>query len=461
MPRTTTIECPGCPSLRALTFDTLGLIKVLEAREKQDGVLKVVDRWGEPEASKSVLAVSMIDQKSHPLLAVARKNGEIEVMSPVSGVVQATISNTDDTDLQSEENNIVGLHLFAKQNIELASRSCTLLTCTAKGNASIRSIEVSSTGSSCIGSSKTWDVCTSGNIFCSKVDGNEKFALFGGKGVEVNIWDLDNLTKIWNSKSPRKDSLGIFTPTWFTSCTFLSKDDHRKFVAGTNSHQVRLYDISAQRRPVLSFDFRETPIKALAEDIDGYTVYIGNGSGDMASVDIRTGKMLGGFTGKCSGSIRSIVRHPELPVIASCGLDSYLRIWDTKTRQLLSAVFLKQPVLHALFDSSFIVEEPSSGADGLPSKAQNLNEIAAEEEVEPSPLKRKKSSRNKENNTNNSKERKDLSRVKKEKSLKEMKNMRRQHQEKREASQHPRKETRAQNAKLQTKGCDLHELNSI
>lgn len=108
MPRTTTIECPGCPSLRALTFDTLGLIKgdeflhtlflfhrfyhfafayfsgfcsgsvwfvllVLEAREKQDGVLKVVDRWGEPEASKSVLAVSMIDQKSHPVCFVLVK----------------------------------------------------------------------------------------------------------------------------------------------------------------------------------------------------------------------------------------------------------------------------------------------------------------------------------------------------------------------------------------------------
>lgn len=27
MPRTSKIECPGCPSLRALTFDVLGLIK--------------------------------------------------------------------------------------------------------------------------------------------------------------------------------------------------------------------------------------------------------------------------------------------------------------------------------------------------------------------------------------------------------------------------------------------------
>lgn len=53
--------------------------------------------------------------------------------------------------------------------------------------------------------------------------------------------------------------------------------------------QVRLYDISAQRRPVISVNFRETPIKAVAEDLDGYTIYIGNGSGDLASVDLRTG----------------------------------------------------------------------------------------------------------------------------------------------------------------------------
>ncbi|KAJ1385806.1 WD40/YVTN repeat-like-containing domain superfamily [Sesbania bispinosa] len=354
MPRTITLECPGCPRLRALTFDTLGLIK---------GVPRVVERWGEPESSKCVVAVSMIDRKSHPLLAVARKSGQIEVLSPVNGDSLTTISNTNDLDLQSEENDIVCLHLFAKQNFELPSRSCTLLTCTAKGNASIRSIEGtdSSTGSSCTGSSKTWN--------------------------------------------PPKNSLGIFTPTWFTSATFLRKDDHRKFVAGTHNHQVRLYDISAQRRPVLSFDFRETPIKALAEDIDGYSIYIGNGSGDMAAVDIRTGKMLGGFSGKCSGS-KSIVRHPELPVIASCGLDSYLRLWDMKTRQLLSAVFLKQHLLHVLFDSSFIVEEMSSRGDLPPCKEQNPNEITVREEDEATPLKRKKSSKTKENIIDNSERKK-------------------------------------------------------
>ncbi|KAL0368132.1 UNVERIFIED_CONTAM: WD repeat-containing protein 74 [Sesamum calycinum] len=161
-----------------------------------------------------------------------------------------------------------------------------------------------------------------------------------------------------------------------------------KLVAGTDSHQVRLYDISAQRRPVMSVDFRETAIKAVAEDVDGRTIYIGNGSGELASIDIRTRKLLGCFIGKCSGSIRSIARHPELPVIASCRLDCYLRIWDIKSRQLLSAVFLKQHLTSVVFDSHFRNKEVAGSAPDL----QNVNEVESPEQ-EAVCTKRKKSSK--------------------------------------------------------------------
>ncbi|TXG73713.1 hypothetical protein EZV62_002292 [Acer yangbiense] len=391
MPRTTTVECPGCPPLRAITFDSLGLIKVVEARGERGGAPSVVERWGDPDASKCVLVASIDDSKHDPLLAVARKNGLIEIVNSLNGDLHVSIPNVGDAGAQPEDDGIVGLHLFKRRRQESLSRSCTLLTCSTKGNASMRSIEVSNPAeSTSVDSIKSWNVCGSGTVLCSKVDGNEKYALFGGKGVEVNVWDLEMCTKIWTAKAPPKNSLGIFTPTWFTSATFLSTDDHRKFVAGTNSHQVRLYDTSAQRRPVMSFDFRETPIKAIAEEPEGYNIYIGNGSGDLASVDIRTGKLLGCFLGKCSGSIRSIARHPTLPVIASCGLDSYLRFWDIKTRQLLSAVFMKQHLLEVVFDSNFDDKVVAHAAVDVPiQEPQNMDEIQGDE-TETEPVKRKK-----------------------------------------------------------------------
>ncbi|XAR67910.1 hypothetical protein NMG60_11002848 [Bertholletia excelsa] len=396
MPRTTTVECPGCPPIRALTFDILGLVKVIEARDKQVGVPKVVERWGDPDPSRCVLAASINDSKSNPLLAVARKNGLVEVLSSLNGDLHASINNIIHADSCPEDDQIVGLHMFKNQRLELSSRSCILLTCTMKGHASMRSIEVaeSQKGSSSSHSPTTWNVCGAGSIACSKVDDSEKYALFGGKGVEVNVWDLDACTKMWNAKSPAKNSLGIFTPTWFTAATFLNKDDHRKIVAGTNNHQVRLYDISAQRRPVISFDFRESPIKAVAEDPDGNTVYIGTGSGDLASVDMRTGKLLGCFLGKCAGSIRSLARHPNFPVLASCGLDSYLRIWDVKSRQLLCAVFLKQHLSNVVFDSNFDNEEVAASTELPQHREENLL-VVDEEQEEAVPAKRKKSKEHK------------------------------------------------------------------
>ncbi|KAL5699173.1 hypothetical protein ACHQM5_030113 [Ranunculus cassubicifolius] len=391
MPRTIAVDCQGCPPIRAFTFDILGLIKVIESPlTQQKSVPTIVQSYGQPDASRSILTASINDRKFNPVLALARKNGHIELVNPLNGDVRAEI-----VDENGGEDPIVGLHLFRKERNDLSSRTCTLLTCTTKGNAALRSIEVgnSSADSTSSDASATWDVCSSGDVVCSAVDGNENHAVFGGKKVEVNLWDLEKRSKIWTSKPPPKNSLGIFTPTWFSALTFLDKEDHRKIVAGTNAHQARLYDISAQRRPILTFDFGETPIKALTADPDGHTIYLGNGSGDLASVDIRTGKLLGRFLGKCSGSIRSIVRHPELPVIVSCGLDCYLRYWDVKTRQLLSAVFLKQHLTSVVIDSNFSDEETSRTTIMPP--PTNDETLALEEEQEDDespPLKRKKKS---------------------------------------------------------------------
>ncbi|CAN6211727.1 unnamed protein product [Urochloa humidicola] len=376
MPRTTVVESPGCPPLRALTTDILGLVKVVEARAKAAGAAKIVETWGAPDASRAIVAASLADRAADPVLALARKNGVVELLNPLNGNALAVVKTMAPApnDGGAEDDPLVALHLFTRQASD--SMLGTFIACTDKGKASMRSITKENAASGLdAGPSTTWDVCSGGNVqFCS-VDHGESYAMFGGKGIEVNLWDIASCSKTWSAKSPRANSLGIWTRPWFTAGTFLCKDDHRKIVACTNNHQVRLYDTALQRRPAISIDFRESPIKAVAADPNGHDVYIGTGTGDLASFDMRTGKLLGCYLGKCSGSIRSIVRHPELPLIASCGLDSYLRIWDTNTRQLLSAVFLKQHLTSVVIDSHFSVEEPEEAKSKQP---ESLVEAAAE-----------------------------------------------------------------------------------
>ncbi|CAN8290845.1 unnamed protein product [Cochlearia groenlandica] len=403
MPRVISDESYGCPPIRALTFDSLGLIKVTEARGKERGTPTVVNTWGEMNASRSVLVASMDDKLINPLLAVARKDGNVEILNPCNGDLHFAYSVFGDEITEDDE--VSGLHLFRKQKDDQAERSCRLLTCTKKGDVSLRTVKfpdasVDSTDDDV--APVTWKACDSGELLVGKIDGSENFGLFGGKRVEVNVWDLEQCTKIWSAKSPPKNSLGIFTPTWFTCAAFLSNDDHRKFVTGTKSHQVRLYDVSAQRRPVMSFDFHKTAVTAICEDPDGHTIYVGNASADLSAFDIRTGKLLGSFLGKCSGSIRSVVRHPHHQVIASCGLDRYLRIYDVKTRQLLSAVFLKQHLTGLVLDSSFTGEEIAVANTVVEAETEENMTIMEDEEEnkdeteEAPPVKKKKSKKEKQ-----------------------------------------------------------------
>jgi ribosome biogenesis protein NSA1 len=113
-----------------------------------------------------------------------------------------------------------------------------------------------------------------------------KFSLLGSLcgGIEVLMYSVLIV-------QPRRDNLGLIAPAYVTSLTFLSNEDHRKLVVGTGHHQVRLYDVGGQRRPVLAFNFGESPIRALAADADGYSVYVGTGAGDLACFDMRTGNL--------------------------------------------------------------------------------------------------------------------------------------------------------------------------
>lgn len=63
------------------------------------------------------------------------------------------------------------------------------------------------------------------------------------------------------------------------------------------------------------------------------------------------GTKSGGFLGSISGSVRSLSVHPTEPLLASVGLDRFLRIYSTQSRKLLAKVFLKQQMVACAFDT--------------------------------------------------------------------------------------------------------------
>lgn len=66
-------------------------------------------------------------------------------------------------------------------------------------------------------------------------------------------------------------------------------------------------------------------------------VVVGNSRGRVALVDVRRKGMVHAFKG-VAGSIRAVCCHPTLPLVASCGLDRFLRVHDLNTRLLQTKV---------------------------------------------------------------------------------------------------------------------------
>ncbi|KAG9475510.1 hypothetical protein GDO78_003747 [Eleutherodactylus coqui] len=162
----------------------------------------------------------------------------------------------------------------------------------------------------------------------------------GGKENQLKIWDLQRPEEpVFRAKNVRNDWLDLRVPEWIRDLGFIPESD--KVVTCTSYHQVRIYDpCSPQRRPVLEVLFDEDPLTALSITPDGRSVVVGNSHGNMGVIDLRKGRLLCVLKGS-AGSVRSIQCHSSMPVVASCGLDRFMRLHSLTDKKLLHKVYLK------------------------------------------------------------------------------------------------------------------------
>ncbi|KAF8777881.1 WD repeat-containing protein 74 [Argiope bruennichi] len=195
----------------------------------------------------------------------------------------------------------------------------------------------------------------------------------GGEENDLKIWDLSMPnTPVFQAKNVRNDFLDLRVPVWITDLKFKSVD---KIITCTRHHQVRLYDTRAQRRPVIDMEFERYPLMSLSLAHNDNQVVVGSSRGRMALLDLRKKLLVHVFKG-FAGSIRSIQCHPSLPLVASCGLDRFLRIHDLNQHKLLKKIYLKTRLNCLLYRADI----SSSNETAIEPKEATPQIVDAEEE---------------------------------------------------------------------------------
>lgn len=70
-------------------------------------------------------------------------------------------------------------------------------------------------------------------------------------------------------------------------------------------------------------------------------MWAANGLGRIECLDLRMNKLHGSLKGP-AGAVRTLAMHPELPIIASVGLDRFFRVHNVDSKALLCKLYLKQ-----------------------------------------------------------------------------------------------------------------------
>eukprot|EP00873_Tetraselmis_striata_P001379 jgi/Tetstr1/421643/TSEL_012583.t1 len=298
---------------RLLVGDELGLVKGVEAASLSDWVSgKVASRWGEPDKRSAIQA-----------LCVSSRGGIADTDTSLMAVSKADMS---------------------MQGTSLASRDVSLLSCTQEGLVRMHSPKDNTFRSN---PASEWDELTSWSLAqsacdCMAMHATAEQIAVGGQGAEMAVYDVVAQKQVFQAKGAKKDFLGLQDKPWVSALAWLPGGDNRKVIVGTGSSKIRLYDLASDmRRPVMETSFKgQTKVTSVVANPAG-VVWAANGAGCVQLWDITANRMMDALKGT-AGSVRSLSLHPEEPLIASVGLDRWLRIHHTGTKKQLAKIYLKQ-----------------------------------------------------------------------------------------------------------------------
>jgi len=199
-----------------------------------------------------------------------------------------------------------------------------------------------------------------GVVLCARASKDGKRLLYGGKGQgnDVKIVDVEQEGKlVWKAKPPPVNRLNYRAPPWVKCARFKDRGEANGgnescvFAVGTGEKKVRLYDTRANKRATMEVEYGEAPVNSVAfSSVDEHRMFAADSRGKCCAIDLRTSKACGAIRGN-SGSVREIEAHPTLDLVATVGLDRYVRVYNGSSRKCLGAAYAKQNLTCVAWDA--------------------------------------------------------------------------------------------------------------
>ena len=337
-----------------LCGDELGYLRYASSTNAYASVLH---RFGS-ESNKKDLSVlklcsSFNRQMECNLYALARKKGSIEIVRAGGG---GFFSNVFETKAPSSSNPCVGLD-FAEDGTQITAiddeGTVTVLRVKQDSNGTWKTDGVGATVF------QLKDV-REGGVLCARASKDGKRLLYGGKGQgnDVKIVDIEQEGKlVWKAKPPPVNWLNYRAPPWVKCARFKERGEANGgnascvFAVGTGEKKVRLYDTRVNKRATMEMEYGEAAVNSVTfSSVDEHRMFAADSRGKCCAIDLRTSKVCGAIRGN-SGSVREIEAHPTLDLVATVGLDRYVRVYDGSNRKCLGAAYAKQNLTCVAWDA--------------------------------------------------------------------------------------------------------------
>jgi len=319
--------------------------------------------------------------KGEQVVVTARANGQIKFYKSETYELINSVSNALET---STKDQFISL-IFAFDVIYTASEQ-----------GKITAIDIKTISNEKI-STQTTTVKGPLSAFVSHPRQEGLFA-FGGKENDVKLVRLyekgssifkDNKVDsriLFQGKNVKNDRLDLRVPIWITNILFIDLDEHTEstwyFITTTGYGQVRKYDTSHGRKPVLDKKLSDKPLIRVAITPKEDEIICADTHNITALFNTEKGSLIAKYKGSV-GAVQSLYSHltGKNGLLVSGALDRYVRVFDINTREQVAKIYVGSKI-----SAVWLLDDQNTDAEDIKAKeeqkAKKTRKKAAPEEEE-------------------------------------------------------------------------------